>query len=81
MTLPRETEQEVRARSEKIAGSIIVILGALASIVLWLIVLANGDPIRPFTTDSASVGYALGITFPVICISILATIRLREKKR
>jgi hypothetical protein len=79
MTVPSSAELEDKTKANKKTGTEIVIFGALASIILWLIVLAGGGPIRPFTGLS-SFGYALAVTAPVIILSVLAILRTSRQK-
>ncbi len=80
MTVPSTAELESKEKSNKITGTKIVVFGALASIILWMIVLAGGSPIRPFTTLPLSFVYVLVITAPVILLSFLAIVRSRTKQ-
>ena len=80
MTVPSSAELENKTKSDKEIGTKIVIFGALSSIILWLTVLAGGRPIRPFTELSASFGYALVVTAPVIILSVLAIFRAGLQK-
>jgi hypothetical protein len=75
MALPRSAELERKEKVNKQTGTRIVILGALASVILWLIVLGEGGPIKPFNGQSLSFVYAFVITLPVIVLSILAIAR------
>ena len=82
MALPKSAELEVKEKADKEIGSRIVIFGALASVILWLIVLAEGGPIKPFTGLPMSFLYSVGITLPVIFLSVLAIARTgREKNK
>jgi len=80
MTVPSSAELENKTKTKKETGTRIVIFGALASIILWLTVLAGGGPIRPFTGLSTSFGYALVVTAPVIILSVLAIVRTGRQK-
>ncbi len=80
MKVPDQTEQGIEENSKKKTGTKIVISGALASILLWLIVLVEGSPIRPFSSSSASFGYALAISAPVIILSILVMVKSNRSR-
>jgi membrane-bound metal-dependent hydrolase YbcI (DUF457 family) len=80
MTVPSTAELESKEKSDKVTGTKIVAFGALASIFLWMIVLAGGSPIRPFTALPVSFAYALVITSPVIVLSVLAIARSGRKR-
>jgi hypothetical protein len=81
MTPPEQTEKRESTQSPtKKSGTKIVIFGGLAAIALWLIVLVNGHPIRPFDSFAISYIYGLGITAPAIVVSIMAISRNRQKK-
>ena len=69
---------EKEKKSREITGTKIVISGALASMVLWLTILAIGSPIKSFSNSSTSFVYAVGITLPVIVLSIAAILRARK---
>lgn len=79
MIPPKESERETN--DGEYLGRRIVILGALASISLWLIVLFLGNPITPLATKSASFAYSLLVTSPAIIISILAIMRKGQGKK
>jgi membrane-bound metal-dependent hydrolase YbcI (DUF457 family) len=82
MTVPSTAELESKEKSNKVTGTKIVVFGALASIILWMVVLAGGSPIRPFTSLPVSFAYALVITAPVIVLSLLTIARHgRERVR
>jgi MoxR-like ATPase len=80
MNIPTETQKEVEEAKNRKLGTTIVVLGALASVTLWLIVLINGEPVKPFTTFVESFAYALGVTFPVIVLSVFAILKLHREK-
>jgi hypothetical protein len=75
MTILSSKELENKQKSDRKKGEGIVIFGAIASVILWLIILAEGGPIKPFTAQSSSFAYAVGIAIPIIVISILALVR------
>jgi membrane-bound metal-dependent hydrolase YbcI (DUF457 family) len=81
MTVPRELGRKVEEdKKESKSGSKIVVFGAIASILLWLIVLAKGNPIVPFTTATGSFLYAIGVTLPALVISLIALLKLGRRK-
>ena len=80
MTVPSTAELDRKEKSNKVTGTKIVVFGALASIILWMIVLVGGSPIRPFTSLPVSFAYALLITSPVIMLSLLAISRARRER-
>jgi uncharacterized membrane protein len=79
MNIPESAQPERKEKSSRETGTKIVISGALASIALWLIVLATGDPIRPFKSTSMSFAYALAICAPAMVLSILAIWRTGKR--
>jgi len=79
MNKPKQVERETS--ENKNTGTKIVISGALASIVLWLIVLAVGNPIKPFSSSAESFGYAFAISAPIIILSILAITKMNRAKK
>lgn len=72
LELPRQVDKEATKKKREATGTRIAISGALAAIVLWLTVLAIGDPIKPFVHFSTSFAYALAISSPVVVLSIFA---------
>jgi len=64
----------------KEAGARLVIAGGIAAIILWMIVLALGNPIRPFVNPLLSFGYALVVSSPAIFLSIVAILKKMKRK-
>jgi hypothetical protein len=79
---PSHSEQAKREKVEKThkKGTSIVIFGALASVLLWFIILATGDSIEPFSNSNSSTVYAIVVSMPPIVLSILGMIKVGRRK-
>lgn len=78
---PRQIRKERNQSSQrKEIGTRVVIAGGLAAIVLWMIVLALGSPIRPFVNPVDSFGYVLLVSAPAIFLSLVAISKKTNSK-
>jgi hypothetical protein len=80
MSYEEKSEKERLERKDN-KGSRIVIVGALASMVLWFTVLLSGDPIRSFSSADVSNFYAVAISAPAAVISIYAIFKAGKRKK
>lgn len=81
MDTPRQLDKPEAENRTKLLGAKIVVSGAVASIALWLIVLALGSPIRPFTNPAQSFAYALVVSAPALFLSIVALVKIEELRK
>jgi len=80
LQIPNTTQKETEESNRKQVGRKIVVVGAVASVALWLIVLSLGNPIDPFVKPSESFTYALVVPLPAILLSIIAIFRAKKKR-
>ena len=75
MEKPEEKNESSRSGTRMVAG------GAVASIILWMLVLFLGNPIVPFTNPGPSFEYALVVVAPALFLSILAIVRAKASRK